>query len=399
MLDGGKMISLDGVGILGGGGGLICLKRRDLGRSYGVCFLKWRYGRPLCAKPVEDESVPVPISAAELSRVAGNAEALERGRWNRESNALPRQLSATDLVAPSQGLNIRVAYQGLPGAFSEAAALKAYPLCETVPCEEFDVTFKAVEMSVVDRAVLPIENSSDGSIHRNYDLLLSHRLHIVGEVQLAVNHCLMALPGVKKEGIKRVLSHPNALAQCEFKLNKLEVIQQNMHDTAGAAQIIASDNLRDAGAIASVQAAEIYGLNILEKGMQDLSDNVTRFLILAREPIIPGTDRPFKTSIVFTLDEGPGVLFKALAVFSLRNISLTKIESRPQRKRPLKVVTDSNHGTAKYFDYLFYIDFEASMIEPRAQNALAHLQEFATFLHVLGSYPKDTSKCFSQEKL
>ncbi|KAH7662054.1 Arogenate dehydratase protein [Dioscorea alata] len=367
MLDGGKMISLDGVGILGGGGGLICLKRRDLGRSYGVCFLKWRYGRPLCAKPVEDESVPVPISAAELSRVAGNAEALERGRWNRESNALPRQLSATDLVAPSQGLNIRVAYQGLPGAFSEAAALKAYPLCETVPCEEFDVTFKAVEMSVVDRAVLPIENSSDGSIHRNYDLLLSHRLHIVGEVQLAVNHCLMALPGVKKEGIKRVLSHPNALAQCEFKLNKLEVIQQNMHDTAGAAQ--------------------------------DLSDNVTRFLILAREPIIPGTDRPFKTSIVFTLDEGPGVLFKALAVFSLRNISLTKIESRPQRKRPLKVVTDSNHGTAKYFDYLFYIDFEASMIEPRAQNALAHLQEFATFLHVLGSYPKDTSKCFSQEKL
>ncbi|KAH7662052.1 Bifunctional P-protein chorismate mutase/prephenate dehydratase protein [Dioscorea alata] len=300
-----------------------------------------------------------------------------RRHWNEgggTGNRMLFQLSATDLVAPSQGLNIRVAYQGLPGAFSEAAALKAYPLCETVPCEEFDVTFKAVEMSVVDRAVLPIENSSDGSIHRNYDLLLSHRLHIVGEVQLAVNHCLMALPGVKKEGIKRVLSHPNALAQCEFKLNKLEVIQQNMHDTAGAAQIIASDNLRDAGAIASVQAAEIYGLNILEKGMQDLSDNVTRFLILAREPIIPGTDRPFKTSIVFTLDEGPGVLFKALAVFSLRNISLTKIESRPQRKRPLKVVTDSNHGTAKYFDYLFYIDFEASMIEPRAQNALAHLQ-------------------------
>ncbi|KAJ0983084.1 hypothetical protein J5N97_011339 [Dioscorea zingiberensis] len=370
-----------------GCGGLLRLKRRDLGSSHGVCCLKWRYGgvgRLLCAKPVEDGSDPVPISAAELSRVSGNADALETGRWDRELSTLPKQLSATDLVARSQGSNMRVAYQGLPGAFSEAAAIKAYPLCETVPCEEFDVAFKAVELWVVDRAVLPIENSSGGSIHRNYDLLLCHRLHIVGEVQLAVNHCLMALPG--------------ALAQCEFKLNELEAIQQSMHDTAGAAQIIASDNLRDAGAIASAQAAEIYGLNILEERMQDFSDNVTRFLILAREPIIPGTDRPFKTSIVFTLDEGPGVLFKALAVFSLRNINLTKIESRPQRKRPLRVVDDSNRGTAKYFEYLFYIDFEASMVEHRAQNALAHLQEFAAFLRVLGSYPKDMSKCFPQEK-
>jgi len=111
--------------------------------------------------------------------------------------------------------------------------------------------------------------------------------------------------------------------------------------------------------------------------------------MLAREPIIPRIDRPFKTSIVFTLEEGPGVLFKALAVFALRDINLTKIESRPQRKRPLRVVDDSNTGAAKYFDYLFYIDFEASMADPRAQNALGHLQEFATFMRVLGSYPMD----------
>ncbi|KAJ0983051.1 hypothetical protein J5N97_011306 [Dioscorea zingiberensis] len=321
------MTSLNSVGC----GGLLRLKRRDLGSSHGVCCLKWRYGgvgRLLCAKPVEDGSDPVPISAAELSRVSGNADALETG------DGTEKQLSATDLVARSQGSNMRVAYQGLPGAFSEAAAIKAYPLCETVPCEEFDVAFKAVELWVVDRAVLPIENSSGGSIHRNYDLLLCHRLHIVGEVQLAVNHCLMALPG--------------ALAQCEFKLNELEAIQQSMHDTAGAAQ--------------------------LELAIS------------------------FQTSIVFTLDEGPGVLFKALAVFSLRNINLTKIESRPQRKRPLRGVDDSNSGTDKYFEYLFYIDFEASMVEHRAQNALAHLQEFAAFLRVLGSYPKDMSKCFPQEK-
>lgn len=243
----------------------------------------------------------------------------------------------------------------------------------------------------MDKAVLPIENSVGGSIHRNYDLLLRHRLHIVGEVQLVVNHCLLGLPGVLKEELKRVLSHPQALAQCEMTLSNLGIVRISADDTAGAAQMVASIGERDTGAVASAQAAEIYGLDILAEKIQDDDDNVTRFLILAREPIIAGTDRPYKTSIVFTLEEGPGMLFKALAVFALRDINLTKIESRPQRKRPLRVVDDSNKGSAKYFDYLFYIDFEASMADPRAQFALGHLQEFATFLRVLGCYPMDTT--------
>ncbi|XVF27882.1 hypothetical protein REPUB_Repub14bG0147900 [Reevesia pubescens] len=248
---------------------------------------------------------------------------------------------------------------------------------------------QAVELWLVDKAILPIENSVGGSIHRNYDLLLRHRLHIVREVQLVINHCLLALPGVTYQEVKRVFSHPQAHDQCEMTLNKLGVVRVNVDDSAGAAWMVASTGERDMAAIASARAAALYGLDILSKNIQDEDNNITRYLVLAREPIIPGTNRLYKTSIVFTLEEGPGMLFKALAVFSLRGINLSKMESRPQKGRPLRVVDDSNKGTAKYFDYLFYIDFEASMAESRAQNALAHLQEYASFLRVLGSYPMD----------
>ncbi|RDY08224.1 Arogenate dehydratase/prephenate dehydratase 2, chloroplastic, partial [Mucuna pruriens] len=309
---------------------------------------------------------------------------------SRDPLVLPRPLSSTQLSASvSDGSRLRVAYQGVRGAYSESAAHKAYPNCEAVPCELFDTAFEAVERWLVDRAVLPIENSLGGSIHRNYDLLLRHNLHIVGEVKYAVHHCLMANHGVKLEDLKRVLSHPQALAQCENTLTKLGLVREAVDDTAGAAKHVSFYKLQDAGAVASSAAAKIYGLNILAEDIQDDCDNVTRFLMLAREPIIPGTDRPFKTSIVFSLEEGPGILFKALAVFALRHINLTKIESRPLRNQPLRASDDSNNS--KYFDYLFYVDFEASMADQSAQNALRHLKEFATFLRVLGSYPVDTS--------
>ncbi|XP_068338487.1 arogenate dehydratase/prephenate dehydratase 2, chloroplastic-like [Pyrus communis] len=311
---------------------------------------------------------------------------------SKDMHTLPRPLSSTHLSnSVSDGSRLRVAYQGVRGAYSELAADKAYPNCEAVPCEQFDTAFEAAERWLVDRAVLPIENSLGGSIHRNYDLLLRHRLHIVGEVKLAVRHCLLANHGVEIEDLERVLSHPQALDQCENTLMKLGLVREAVDDTAGAAKHVAFHKLKDTGAVASSPAAGIYGLQILAQDIQDDSDNVTRFLMLAREPIIPGTDRPFKTSIVFSLEEGPGVLFKALAVFALRQINLTKIESRPLRMQPLRASDDSNGGSPKYFDYLFYVDFEASMADQNAQNALRHLKEFATFLRVLGSYPMDTS--------
>ncbi|XP_027172762.1 arogenate dehydratase/prephenate dehydratase 1, chloroplastic-like isoform X1 [Coffea eugenioides] len=332
-------------------------------------------------------------SASELPSVVDNRESSLANKLQKDLSSLPRPLSVSDFSTfPSHGSKVRVSFKGEPGSYSEDAALKAYPQCETVPCNEFEDAFKAVELWIADRAVLPIENSLSGSIHRNYDLLLRHRLHIVGEVQLPVNFCLLALPGIPLERLKRVLSHPQALAQSDNFLSKLGVVRENFEDTAGAAQLVVSKRMFDAGVIATARAAEIYGLNIVAKAIQDEPDNFTRFIILARDPIIPRTDKAFKTSIVFTLEEGPGVIFKALAVFALRDINLTKIESRPQRKQPLRVVDDSNNGTAKYFDYLFYIDFEASMAESRAQNALGHLQQdFATFLRILGSYPIDAA--------
>ncbi|KAL9268933.1 Arogenate dehydratase 2-like protein, partial [Drosera capensis] len=225
----------------------------------------------------------------------------------------------------ADGSCLRVAYQGVNGAYSELAAEMAYPNCEPVPCEQFDTAFEAVERWLVDRAVLPIENSLGGSIHRNYDLLLRHRLHIVGEVKLRIRHCLLANPDVKLEDLKRVLSHPQALAQCEHTLSRFGLVREAVDDTAGAAKFVAENKFKDVGAVASAGAAKIYGLNILREDIQDDSDNFTRFLMLARDPIIPGVDKPFKTSILFSLEEGPGALFKALAVFALRNINLTKV--------------------------------------------------------------------------
>ncbi|KAJ1297643.1 hypothetical protein BS78_01G392900 [Paspalum vaginatum] len=325
------------------------------------------------------------VDVNELRRPSVPASSARDPHW------LPRPLTSADLMEAS-GKGLKVAYQGCPGAYSEAAAKKAYPDCETVPCEHFDTAFQAVQNWVVDRAVLPLENSLGGSIHRNYDLLLRHSLHIVGEVRLAVRHCLLANPGVKIENLNSAMSHPQALAQCEHTLTKLGIEHREaVDDTAGAAKFVAEQMLHDTGAIASSLAAKLYGLDVLAENIQDDKDNVTRFMMLAREPIIPRTDKPFKTSIVFSLEEGPGQLFKALAVFALREINLTKIESRPHKERPLRVSDDCS-SLLKNFDYLFYVDLEASMADPKTQNALGNLKEFATFLRVLGSYPTDVNE-------
>ncbi|KAM0946177.1 putative hydro-lyase [Dioscorea sansibarensis] len=303
------------------------------------------------------------------------------------SNSLPfPPVTPMDLVPfPKHGRNLRVAYRGVPGAYTEAAAGKVYPDCEAIPCDQFDVVFQAVEQWVADRAILPVETSSGGTVHRNYDLLLRHRLHIVGEIQMAVHHCLLALPGARKENLTRVISHPQALLQCEQTLTRLglDVSREAFDDTAGAAEHVAVEMLRDTAVIASVRAAKLYGMEILAEGIEDdKSGNVTRFVMLAREPVIPRRGPDFKTSIAFAGQQGPSFLFKVLSALAFRDIRVTKLESRPHKGCPLRLVDDTPR-----FDYMYYVDFEASMAETRVQNALSEIHEHTSFLRLLGSYP------------
>jgi prephenate dehydratase len=275
--------------------------------------------------------------------------------------------------------NLHVAFQGEPGAYSELAAFEYFGReIETIPCETFEDVFAAVSDGGDGTiyGLLPIENSLAGSIHRNYDLMLRHELHIVGEYHLRVSHCLMVLPGVKIEDIQRVHSHPQALAQCEANLERLGTQRVAESDTAGSARLLRERNDKQAGALASRRAAEVYGLEVLADHMEDNPANYTRFLAISRKPleVTNPQESDYKTSIVFSLHNQPGVLFKALSVFALRDIDLTKIESRPI--------------PGQLWEYMFYIDFAGHAQDQAGARAISNLKEFAPFLRTLGSYPR-----------
>jgi prephenate dehydratase len=270
------------------------------------------------------------------------------------------------------GETMKIAFQGEPGAYSEQAVFNYFGQVETQPCESFDKVFDAVVSHACESALIPIENSLAGSIHQNYDLLLRHNLHIVGEHFLRVQHCLIAMPAVKKTDVKKVISHPQALGQCAAYLRKLGVQIEPVYDTAGSVKMLRESGDRSTAAIASRRAAEIYQMQVLEEGIEDDPENYTRFLAVQHDAVVPTGES--KTSIVFTLKNQPGALFKALSVFALRDIDLTKIESRPLQGKP--------------WEYLFYIDFVGSSQDGPAQKALDHLEEYAVMLRVLGSYPR-----------
>ncbi len=273
--------------------------------------------------------------------------------------------------------NRLVAYQGEPGAYSEIAALR---FGEPAPFETFDKAFHAVEEQTVACAVIPIENSLGGSIHHNYDLLMQHPVTIAAETFVTVEHCLLGLSDASLDVTGTVFSHPQALVQCRnFFSTHRNLKPEVAYDTAGSAKMIAENGRPQDFAIASKRAGELYGLKIFLENLADETWNITRFFCIihqaANRPVEfrnkPDTSKQ-KTSIVFTLPNEQGSLFKALATFALRNIDLTKIESRPSRM--------------KAFEYFFYVDFIGHLDDSDVINALTHLREFATMVKVLGSY-------------
>lgn len=268
---------------------------------------------------------------------------------------------------------MKVAFQGEPGAFSEEASLAFFKNPTTVPCESFEGVFDSVTQGRCDVGMIPIENSLAGSIHENYDLLLRHELHTVGEYFLRVNLCLIGFPGVSKGEIRHIFSHPQPLGQSAGTIRKMRgVTTEPVYDTAGSVKILRSSGEHSAAAIASRRAAEIYGMEVLEENIEDNPENYTRFLAIASQPVVPAEEA--KTSIVFILKNQPGALFKALSVFALRDIDLTKIESRPLAGKP--------------WEYLFYIDFLGAIQDERVKRALDHLGEYAVMLRVFGSYAR-----------
>lgn len=265
-----------------------------------------------------------------------------------------------------------VAFQGINGANSENAIFQHFGEgVETYPCTDLNALFKAIHNEVVRYALVPVENAVAGSVNGTYELLMDYDLRIQAEVILHVHHALVALPGTRFEDIECVRSHPQALAQCERYLNRHGLKPVTWYDTAGAAKDLASEKPEKVAAISSTRAAELYGLEILEKEIEDVPFNYTRFFLLGHGD--PERGEYNKTSLVFATRNQPAALYDCLGEFARRGLNLTKIESRPRRNRP--------------WEPIFYLDFEGHWQDNLVQEALMSLLQRASFVKMLGSYP------------
>lgn len=266
-----------------------------------------------------------------------------------------------------------MAFQGEIGAFSEEAALLFFgPSIIARPFRSLPEVFDVVEKADVEAGIVPVENSLEGSINQTYDLLLGSKLKVCGEVVLRISHCLIANKRINLDSIKKVYSHPQALAQCRKFLDRLGSELIPTYDTAGSVKMLKENKLKDSGAIASFRAAKIYGMKTLVRNIEDDENNYTRFFILSKnDSPLTGND---KTSIIFSAKNIPGALYSSLKEFAIRKINLTRIESRPTRRTP--------------WEYNFYLDFEGHKTEKKCQRALVALSKKTEFMKVLGSYHK-----------
>ncbi len=269
----------------------------------------------------------------------------------------------------------RVAFQGERGAYSEEAIHQFFGASvEARPCRSFQRVFEAVESGTAEYGMLPVENSTAGSINRAYDLLLDHDLRVWGEMFLRVRHALLAPAGTTAEEVHRVRSHPHALAQCDRYLGSRGWASEPAYDTAGSARHLAEKPEPGVAAIASRLAGQLYGLEELSYGIEDSRYNYTRFFILSHDA--PSRAQRNKTSIVFCARHEPGALYECMGEFAKRRINLTKLESRPRLDHP--------------WQYIFYLDFEGHCQDPESEAALMGVLRRSSFVKLLGSYPAAT---------
>ncbi len=278
------------------------------------------------------------------------------------------------------GVLAEAAYQGVPGAFSELALKRAFPGVKTTACEQFSDAFQIVASGQAYSALLPVENSTEGSVSGVYDLLLKHDVVAIAEVVMKVRHMLIANPGTALGDVTRVYSHPQALAQCRdyIERNGYEAVEHR--NTAGAVKMLRERRLIDAAAIASENAAALYGMRILERGIEDVKSNCTRFLLIARrgeegyvrKAMGIARSGPCKTSIIFGLPHEPGSLCGVLREFERRGVNLTKIDSRPTKEKP--------------WEYVFHVDFEGDAGARRIREMIGEIRRITSFLRVVGCY-------------
>lgn len=278
-----------------------------------------------------------------------------------------------------------ISLQGEIGSFSEMAALQYFgPSIDILSCNTFDQVSEKVKSGRADYAILPIENSQTGGINNVHDLLLSENLFAIGEVILRIEHCLISHENIRIEQIEKIYSHPQALAQCENYLSRkfpnCQVIP--VYDTAGSVKQIKETKEVNAAGIASRRAANYYGMKIIESGIEDNPSNYTRFLVFSPEKIKNTMNN--KTSIIFAVVSVPGAIFKCLKEFAIREINLSRLESRPSKREP--------------WEYIFYMDFENGLQEKVTQEALEALKGCTTFIKIIGTYQSQSSVLSSAKK-
>jgi len=268
---------------------------------------------------------------------------------------------------------VTVAFQGETGAYSEEAAYQFFgENARLKACESLEDVFSAVDRGETRYGIVPLENSLEGSITRTYDLLLDYDLKVCGEHKLRVVHSLIGLPETNLDAVREVYSHQQALGQCKTFLRQMGWKVIPSYDTAGSVKMIKDTHALHKAAIASARSAEIYGMKVLKRGIEDTVNNFTRFFVLSKQEAPPSGDD--KTSIVFSVKHTPGALYDALKEFSARKINMTKIESRPTRQKP--------------WEYNFYVDFDGHYQDESIKEALTALHNSTINVKILGSYPR-----------